>query len=88
MLQRNSEQLDDGLNEPVGSAVERSSQPTVDLGEMARILRRRWKMVAAPPLALVVVAVTYVLLATTYIPPPPRSWSIHGAPAPSKGWRR
>ena len=65
MLQRNSEQLDDGLNEPAGSAAERSSQSTVDLRELARILRRRWKLVAAVPAALLAVALLYVMTATT-----------------------
>ena len=65
MLQRSSEQLDDGLNDPVGSAVERSSQPSVDLRELARILRRRWKLVAAIPLALFTIALLYVISATT-----------------------
>jgi len=65
MLQRSTEQLDDGLNDPVGSAVDRSSQPSVDLRELARILRRRWKLVAAIPAALLVIALVYVILATT-----------------------
>src|ERR1043165_5255699 len=65
MLQRNSEQLDDGLNEPAGSAAERWSQPTVDLRELARILRRRWKLVAAVPAALLAIALIYVRSATT-----------------------
>src|SRR5437879_3978880 len=65
MLQRSSDQLDDGLNEQAGSAVERWSQPTVDLRELARILRRRWKLVAAIPIALLTVALIYVVSATT-----------------------
>src|SRR3954470_920910 len=65
MLQRSTEQLDDGLNDPAGSAVERSSQPTVDLRELARILRRRWKLVAAVPTALLAIALLYVGFATT-----------------------
>ena len=65
MLQRNSEQLDDGLNEQAGAAVERWSQPTVDLRELARILRRRWKLVAAVPASLLAIALIYVVSATT-----------------------
>jgi polysaccharide biosynthesis transport protein len=62
MLQRNSEQPSPALEE---SAVPRWSQPTVDLRELARILRRRWIMVATAPLCLIAVGITYVLLATT-----------------------
>ena len=65
MLQRSSDQLEDGLNEQAGSAVERSSQPTVDLRELARILRRRWKLVTAVPAILLAIALIYVVLATT-----------------------
>ncbi len=62
MLQRNSEQPSPALEE---LAVPRWSQPTVDLRELARILRRRWIMVATAPLCLIAVGITYVLLATT-----------------------
>src|SRR6202000_2607932 len=62
MLQRNSEQPSPALEE---SAVPQWSQPTVDLRELARILRRRWIMVATAPLCLIAVGITYVLLATT-----------------------
>jgi len=65
MLQRNFEQPADALEEHTAGALERGSQPTVDLRELARILRRRWKMVAAPPLALMTLALLYALSATT-----------------------
>jgi polysaccharide biosynthesis transport protein len=65
MLQRSFDQPYQALEDSTGSAVERSPQPTVDLREMARILRRRWKMVAAPPLCLIILALIYVLCATT-----------------------
>jgi succinoglycan biosynthesis transport protein ExoP len=65
MLQRSTEPLDDGLNDLVGSPVGRSSQPTVDLRELVRILRRRWKLVAAVPAALLAIALLYVVFATT-----------------------
>src|SRR6202165_5272078 len=65
MLQRNFEQPADTLEEHTAGALERGSQPTVDLRELARILRRRWKMVAAPPLALMTLALLYALSATT-----------------------
>jgi exopolysaccharide transport family protein len=65
MLQRSFDQAYHALEEQTGSAVERSPQPTVDLREMARILRRRWKLVAAAPVSLVVLALIYLLAATT-----------------------
>ena len=52
MLQRSIDQpyvLED-LSEPPAP---KSSQPTVDLRELVRILRRRWKEAAAVPAALV-----------------------------------
>src|ERR1700738_4693409 len=65
MLQRNFDQPDHALEEPTGSTIERWPQPTVDLREMARILRRRWKAAAAAPLSLTILALLYVLTATT-----------------------
>ena len=65
MLQRNFDQPDHALEEPTNSAIERWPQPTVDLREMARILRRRWKVLAAAPIALTIPALFYVLTATT-----------------------
>src|SRR6266436_4340733 len=65
MLQRNFDQPDHALEEPTGSAIERWPQPTVDLREMARILRRRWNVAAAAPIALLAIAVIYVVSTTT-----------------------
>jgi polysaccharide biosynthesis transport protein len=65
MLQRNFDQPDHALEEPTGPAIERWPQPTVDLREMARILRRRWKVAAAAPFSLTLLALIYVLTATT-----------------------
>src|SRR3979490_515096 len=65
MLQRNFDQPDHALEEPTNSAIERWPQPTVDLRERARILRRRWKAAAAAPLSLTILALIYVLTATT-----------------------
>jgi polysaccharide biosynthesis transport protein len=65
MLQRNFDQPYAALEEPTGAAIERWPQPTVDLREMARILRRRWKVVAAAPLCLISLGLIYVLTATT-----------------------
>ncbi|WP_213774049.1 polysaccharide biosynthesis tyrosine autokinase [Bradyrhizobium sp. dw_78] len=64
MLQRSFDQPA-ALEEPAAPAAERWPQPTVDLREMARILRRRWKAVATPALALTLLALIYVLMATT-----------------------
>jgi succinoglycan biosynthesis transport protein ExoP len=65
MLQRNFDQPDHALEEPTGPAIERWPQPTVDLREIARILRRRWKVAAAAPFSLALLALIYVLTATT-----------------------
>src|ERR1700704_5614100 len=65
MLQRNFDQPDHALEKPTGSAIERWPQPTVDLREMARILRRRWKAAAAAPLSLTLLALVSRLFATT-----------------------
>jgi succinoglycan biosynthesis transport protein ExoP len=65
MLQRSFDQPLAALEDQTASAGDGSLQPTVDLREMARILRRRWKMVAAPPLALAVLALIYILSSTT-----------------------
>jgi exopolysaccharide transport family protein len=65
MLQRNFDQPDHALEEPTGPAIERWPQPTVDLREMGRILRRRWKVAAAAPFSLTLLALIYVLTATT-----------------------
>jgi uncharacterized protein involved in exopolysaccharide biosynthesis len=63
MLQRNFDQP--ALEDPAGPVVERWPQPTVDLREMVRILRRRWHVVAAAPLCLGFLALIYVLASTT-----------------------
>jgi polysaccharide biosynthesis transport protein len=65
MLQRSSDQPYDEPVEQAGNARERWSQPTVDLRELARILRRRWKLVAAAPLALGALTLIYLLATTT-----------------------
>src|SRR5260370_3767890 len=65
MLQSNVDKRDRALEGPSGSAIERCPQPSVDLREMARILRRRWKAAAAAPLSLTILALIYVLTATT-----------------------
>ncbi|WP_225703058.1 polysaccharide biosynthesis tyrosine autokinase [Bradyrhizobium cenepequi] len=46
-------------------AAPRWQPPTVDLREMGRILRRRYKFVILPPVVLVALALTFCLLATT-----------------------
>jgi polysaccharide biosynthesis transport protein len=65
MLQRNFDQSYSALEEPTEAAAERWPQPTVDLREMARILRRRWKVVAAAPVVLGLLALIYVMASTT-----------------------
>lgn len=64
MLQRSIDQpyvLED-LSEPPAP---KTSQPTVDLRELVRILRRRWREAAAVPAALVALALIYVGTTTT-----------------------
>jgi succinoglycan biosynthesis transport protein ExoP len=65
MLQRNSDQPYPIPDESLGRTTESWQYPTVDLREMVRILRRRYRLVALPPVALVGLAVVSLLLATT-----------------------
>lgn len=65
MLQRNSDLTYPITEEPVGRAVERWEYPTVDLREMGRILRRRYRLVVLPPAVLAGLALLYLLFATT-----------------------
>lgn len=65
MLQRNSDYDYQSAEPAAGPAGGKWQQPAVDLREMARILRRRWKAVAAVPLALIVIALIYVLTVPT-----------------------
>jgi exopolysaccharide transport family protein len=64
MLQRSIDQPY-ALEDPAGPPVPKPPQPTVDLRELARIVRRRWREAAAAPVALVVLALIYVLMTTT-----------------------
>ncbi len=64
MLQRSSDPAYPA-EEPAAPRIASFSQPTVDLREMARILRRRWKAIAAISAVLVVATAIYVLFATT-----------------------
>ena len=65
MLQRNSDLPYVIPDEPPTRPAESWQYPTVDLREMGRILRRRYKMALLPALALLGLAVIYLLLATT-----------------------
>ena len=66
MLQRNSDLPYVIPDEPAARpAAESWKYPTVDLREMGRILRRRYKMMALPAAALLGLAVIYLLFATT-----------------------
>src|SRR5260370_12770733 len=65
MFQRRFDHPYPALEESTESAVERSPRPTVDLRERSRMLRRRWKIAAAPALFLVAMALFYLLSTTT-----------------------
>lgn len=65
MLQRNSDLPYVIPDEPPPRPAEGSQYPSVDLREMGRILRRRYKMVALPAVVLLGLALTYLLFATT-----------------------
>lgn len=64
MLHRNSEAFYPPAPEATGVA-EGWKGPTVDLREMARILRRRWRAVLMPAMVLGGLASAYVITATT-----------------------
>ncbi|WP_424629924.1 Wzz/FepE/Etk N-terminal domain-containing protein [Bradyrhizobium sp. SYSU BS000235] len=65
MLQRNSDYDHQLPDNPIGSTVGGWQQPTVDLRELVRILRRRWRVLAAVPAVLLALALAYVTVATT-----------------------
>ena len=65
MLQRNSDLPYVFPDEPVSRPAESWQYPTVDLREMGRILRRRYKLVALPAVVLVGLALAYLSFATT-----------------------
>ncbi|MBU6462976.1 MAG: AAA family ATPase [Bradyrhizobium sp.] len=52
-------------DEPTAPTAAREVQPTVDLRELGRILRRRWRLVAAAPAALGLGALIYLIFFTT-----------------------
>lgn len=65
MLQRNFDQPP-MLEEQVAPAETKWQAPTVDLREMGRILRRRWRLAAVAPSVLATIALIYIIfLATT-----------------------
>ena len=64
MLQRNSD-LPYVIDEPPNRPAEGWQYPSVDLREMARILRRRYRLLVAPPAILLGLALAYLLFATT-----------------------
>src|SRR5215471_11923174 len=53
------------LEEQVTPADTKSPAPTIDLREMGRILRRRWRLVAAAPSVLATLALIYIIFLTT-----------------------
>jgi polysaccharide biosynthesis transport protein len=65
MLQRSSEHAARPAEEATEPAAARWQAPTVDLREMARILRRRYKLVILPAVVLVALGLTYCLVTTT-----------------------
>lgn len=65
MLQRNFDQPYQAAPEPAPTAGAGWQAPTVDLREMARILRRRWRAVVLPAAVLGGLALGYVATATT-----------------------
>jgi len=65
MLQRNSDLPYVIPDEPQARPPEGWQYPTVDLREMGRILRRRYRMALLPALALPGLAMIYLLFATT-----------------------
>jgi succinoglycan biosynthesis transport protein ExoP len=65
MLQRNSDLPYVMPDEPVGRPAESWQYPTVDLREMGRILRRRYRLLALPAVVLVALALAYLSFATT-----------------------
>ncbi len=56
MLQRSSDYDHQLPDNPIGSTVGGWQQPTVDLRELVRILRRRWRILAAVPAVLLALA--------------------------------
>jgi polysaccharide biosynthesis transport protein len=65
MLQRNFDPPAYPVQEEASPPVAEGWQPTFDLREMARILRRRIRLVALPPVVLVGLALAYVMAVST-----------------------
>ena len=64
MLQRNFD-LPLALDEPAAPTAASGIQPTADLRELGRILRRRWRLVAATPAVLGLGALIYLIFFST-----------------------
>jgi succinoglycan biosynthesis transport protein ExoP len=65
MLQRNFDAPAYPVQDEASPPVAEGWQPTFDLREMARILRRRVRLVALPPVVLVGLALAYVMAVST-----------------------
>lgn len=65
MLQRNSDLSQAIPDQPLAAAPNSETQPIVDLAQLARILRRRWKVIAAATVSLVAIALGYLFVAPT-----------------------
>src|SRR5215469_18148639 len=53
------------LEEQLTPADTKGPAPTIDLREMGRILRRRWRLVVAAPSVLATLALIYIIFLTT-----------------------
>jgi len=65
MLQRNSDLSHAIPDQTIAAVPDSETQPIVDLAQLARILRRRWKVIAAITASLIATAFVYVLIAPT-----------------------
>jgi exopolysaccharide transport family protein len=65
MLQRSSDQPYPIQEEAAGAVAEGWQHPTVDLRELGRILRRRYRLVLLPPVVLAGLALVYLMIVST-----------------------
>lgn len=65
MLQRNSDLSHAIPEQPMANVPNSETQPIVDLAQLVRILRRRWKVIAAITGSLVAIAFAFILVSPT-----------------------
>jgi exopolysaccharide transport family protein len=65
MLQRNSDLSHTIPEQPVANVPNSETQPIVDLAQLVRILRRRWKVIAAITGSLVAIGLAFILVSPT-----------------------